>query len=111
MVPETIMTKIGAHIDDIVNKKKVGELNCFEYKSPLEIHTIEDMIKAKASIQEMAVVLEGAQCIIGYRVDRLHHDVRQIDSALSSGNYIFFLIFLEFIVSFYYRNCYARFKW
>uniref|UniRef100_A0A8R1DUP3 Condensin complex subunit 2 n=1 Tax=Caenorhabditis japonica TaxID=281687 RepID=A0A8R1DUP3_CAEJA len=81
-----LMDQVNSHVDDIVNKRKVGALNCFEYKSPLELYGIEKMVEANASIQEMAIVLESAQVILGYRVDRLHHDVRQVDSAISSGD-------------------------
>ncbi|CAI2350707.1 unnamed protein product [Caenorhabditis sp. 36 PRJEB53466] len=82
---DAVMKQINTHVDDIVNKKKVGALNCFEYKSPLEMYGIQQMIDAKASLQEMATVLDSAQTVIAFRVDRLHHDVRMLDQALSQG--------------------------
>uniref|UniRef100_A0A1I7TX56 Condensin complex subunit 2 n=1 Tax=Caenorhabditis tropicalis TaxID=1561998 RepID=A0A1I7TX56_9PELO len=86
IAPTGILKVINSHVDDIINKKKVGTLNCFEFKSPLEMYGIEAMIEANASIHDMAVVLESAQHILSYRVDRLLSDVRQVDSALSSGD-------------------------
>lgn len=82
---ETVMQEVNAKVDEIVNRRKIGATNCFDFKSPLELYGIEKMIEAKASIQEMAVVLESAQLVVGYRVDRLHHDVRNVDAAISGS--------------------------
>ncbi|CAL2040648.1 unnamed protein product [Caenorhabditis brenneri] len=81
----TIMDAVNTHIDDILNKRKVGSANCFEFKSPLELYGIEEMIEAKASIHEMAIVLDGATQVIAFRLDRLLSDVRNVDTALSHG--------------------------
>lgn len=81
-----LMEKVNTMVDDIINKKKCGNLNCFEFKTALELYGVEEMLRQKATIQEMATVLESAQHIISYRVDRLLQDVRQVDSALCSGD-------------------------
>ncbi|PIC34653.1 hypothetical protein B9Z55_014245 [Caenorhabditis nigoni] len=86
VVSNDVMKNVNSCIEVVKKKKGLGMTNCYDYKSPLELYGIEQMIEAKASIQDMAVVLDTAQQILGHRVDRLHQDVRGLDQTLSSGD-------------------------